>query len=452
MAGALSGPAPSLHALREAGYHTVAVAAPDVHGRLFGRRIPVERFAGSVPEVSACAVALAWDIRQEPVPGISFAGPHTGWNDLVLRPDPSTLRPYPGVPGTAIVLADVVDAQGAPLPVAPRTVLRRQLERAAALGYTVRLASEVEFYLFEGDVRTHRREGFRDLRPSASVRSDYSVVGQAVQEPFLAILRRELEGAGIPVHACQAEYGLGQWEVNLEPAEALEMADRHVVYKAAVKELALARGLSATFMAMPRAQDMGSSCHLHVSVWRGEEPVFPDRDDPGRLSEVGRAFLGGLLAHLDETAVLMAPYANSYQRHRTEHFGGSVRAWGMDNRTVALRVVGRGPALRVEHRFPGADTNPYLAAAAVVAAGLDGMARGLDPGPPVTGDGYATAGLPRTPGSLGEALAAFEASTFAREAFGEEVVRHYAAHARAEWEGYLGAVTDWELDRAFELA
>ncbi len=433
-------------------YHTVVVAAPDVHGRLFGRRVPARRFLEDpAAPVGVCTVALGWDIGQEPVLGVRFAGPHTGWDDLFLRPDLSGLRPYPGVPGTAVVLADVVDGEGRLLPVAPRSVLRRQLEAAASLGYEVRLASEVEFYLFEGDVRASRRAGFRELVPTTEVRSDYSIVGQAVQEPFIGRLRRELEAAGIPVHACQAEYGLGQWEVNLEHAGALEMADRHVIYKAAVKELALAAGLSATFMAMPRANDMGSSCHLHVSLWRAGEPVFPAPGDPGRLSHEGRAFLGGLLAHLEETAVLMAPFANSFKRHRTEHFGGSVRAWGMDNRTVALRVVGSGPGLRVEHRYPGADANPYLAAAALVAAGLDGIGRRLDPGPPVEGDGY-RADLPRTAGSLGEALAAWEASAFAREAFGEEVVEHYAAHARAEWEGYLGAVTDWEVLRAFELA
>lgn len=435
------------------GYETVAVAAPDVHGRLFGRRVPARRFLEDPGAgVSVCTAALSWDIGQEPVAGVRFAGFHTGWDDLLLRPDLATLRPYPGVPGTAVVVADVVDDAGDLLGLAPRTVLRRQLEAATALGYEVRLASEVEFYLFEGDVRANRRSGFRDLVPSTAVRSDYSIVDQAVQEPFIGRLRRELEAAGIPVHACQAEYGLGQWEVNLEHAPALEMADRHVLYKAAVKELALAEGLTVTFMAMPRGGDMGSSCHLHLSLWRGTEPVLPSAADPARLSDEGQAFVGGLLAHLEETAVLMAPFANSYKRHRTEHFGGSVRAWGMDNRTVAVRVVGSGPTLRVEHRYPGADANPYLAAAAVLAAGLDGLRRGLDPGPPVGGDAYRAEGLGRTPGSLGEALAAFEASAFAREAFGEEVVEHYAAHARAEWEGYLGAITDWEVLRAFELA
>jgi len=293
---------------------------------------------------------------------------------------------------------------------------------------------------------------FRNLEPTTLVRSDYSIVGQAGQEPFIGLVRRQMEAAGIEIHACQGEYGLGQWEVNFVHAGALEMADRHAVYKAGLKELALGNDLAATFMARPLSHDMGSSCHLHCSLWRDDRPAFAS-EDPRRLSDVGRHFIGGLLEHMDETAVFCAPYVNSYKRHIPDDFGGGLKAWGYDNRTVAVRAVGHGPSLHVEYRYPGADANPYLAAAAVLAAGLDGVERGLDPGEPCTVNAYETAvEMARTPRSLVDATAAFTGSGWVRDAFGGEVVEHYAAHAEAEWSGYLKAVTDWELRRAFELA
>jgi glutamine synthetase len=433
-------------------FDTVALAAPDVHGGLFGRRIPWRRFfEDPEAELPICTCALVWDIGQDLAQEVPFAGYHTGWNDFVLKPDLSTLRPYPGTRGTAIVLADIYDEEGQLLELAPRTVLRRQVERAKAQGFDVKLASELEFYLFHGSVRENRLQGFRGMEPTTLVRSDYSIVGQAVQEPFIARIRREMDEAGVPIYACQAEYGLGQWEVNLEYADALEMADRHVIYKAGVKELALQEGISVTFMARPKAADMGSSCHFHTSLWDRDRPLFP-AEDPHQLSDVAKGFLGGLLADLDDTAVLFAMLVNSFKRHATEDFGGGIKAWGLDNRTLALRVLGRGPTLRIEHRYGGADANPYLAGAAIVAAGLDGIARGIDPGPPYVGNAYADRSLPRTPGSLRDALDAFESSDFASASFGKDVVTHYAAHARGEWESYLKAVTDWEIDRNFELA
>jgi glutamine synthetase len=261
-----------------------------------------------------------------------------------------------------------------------------------------------------------------------------------------------MDAAAIEVYACQAEYGLGQWEVNLEHREALEMADRHVIYKAGVKEMALQEGLSVTFMARPRAADMGSSCHLHTSFWEGEDPLFPGDNGSREISPVGRNFIGGLLEHLDETALFFAPYVNSYKRHLPEDFGGGIEGWGYDNRTVALRVVGSGKGLHVEHRYAGADVNPYLAASALIAAGLDGIERRLDPGEPIRGNAYERTDLRKTPRSLAEALDRFTSSEFTREVFGQGVVDHYAAHGRGEWQGYMRAVTDWELNRAFELA
>lgn len=430
-------------------YDTVVVAAPDVQGRLFGRRLPARRFVSDpIQQVDICVCTLVWDIAEHPGFTIPFAGAHTGWQDIFLRPDLATLRPYPGVEGTAICIADIFDEDGELLEIAPRTMLRRQVERAAGLGFDVVMASELEFYLFRGDQRTARLSRFRDLEPTTLIRSDYSIVGQAVQEPFIRRIRGEMEAAGIPIWACQAEYGLGQWEVNLEHTHPVEMADRHVIYKAGVKEMALQHELTPTFMARPN-EDMGSSGHLHVSLWRGGDPAFAEGGHP---SVAAKSFLGGLMAHLDDTALFFAPYVNSYKRHLTEDFGGGINAWGFDNRTIALRVVGHGPSLRIEHRYPGADANPYLAAAAIIAAGLDGVERSLDPGPPFVGNAYESPALSRTPESLLDALTGFESSEFVASTFGKEVVEHYAAHARGEWTGYLRAVTDWEVLRAFEQA
>jgi glutamine synthetase len=296
-----------------------------------------------------------------------------------------------------------------------------------------------------------RRKGFRKLKPTTVVRSDYSIVGQAEQEPFIARVRREMEAADIPVYACQAEYGLGQWEVNFPHCDPVSMADRHVVYKAGLKELAMQAGLAVTFMARPVGDDLGSSCHLHVSASRdGHGPAFVGGSER-QLSAQGLHWIGGLLEHVDELAIFYAPYVNSFKRHAAE-VSGAVKAWGYDNRTTAIRVVGAGPSLHVEFRYPGADVNPYVAAAATIAAGLDGIARQIDPGPPFSGNAYVSADLGRTPHSLGKAIELFRASDFVRESFGDAVVAHYAALAEAEWNSYLAAVTDWELERAFELA
>ena len=438
-------------------FDTVVVASVEPTGRLFGRRVPLRRFVADGADayrLPICSSALVWDLAQEPGGDTPFAGFHNGWPDVVLVPDLTTLRPYPGAGRTAFVMCDVVDAEhGEPVEVSPRRVLSRQVERARALGFEVLLGSELEFYLFRQSFREARLAGFHELEPTTLVRSDYSIVGQGALEGFLGRVRSAMDTSGIPVDACQAEYGLGQWEVNLEHAPALETADRHSVYKAGVKELAFAEGLSATFMAKPVAADMGSSCHLHVSLVNlvDGSAGFPRRDDqPGR-SAVMNAFLGGLVEHLSETALLFAPFVNSYKRHVGDMaFAGGPIAWGVDNRTVSFRVVGTGPSLRIEHRFAGADANPYLAAAALIAAGVDGVEHALDPGPPVTGNAYERADLQRAPGSLGEAIAAFEASEWVSATFGKEVVEHYAAMGRAEWQSYLSAVTDWEIDRGFE--
>jgi glutamine synthetase len=437
--------------LEAGGFHTVVVAAPDAQGRPVGRELPLRRFLAD-PEagVEISSYALVYDVAGIPLDASPFAGAHTGYHDIRLRPDLSALRPYPGVPGTAVCIADVVDSNGSEVPFAPRSVLRRQVEATGRTGYEVMLATELEFYLFWNDPREARRLGYRALEPTTPARSTYGVAATTTQQSFLHPLRDAMEAAGVVISGTQAEAGRGQWEMNLEHTDPLQAADNHLLFKLGVKELARQAGLTATFMARPVPDDLGSSCHIHCSLWTGDKPVFPATPGSGQLSPVACHFLGGLLEHLNPSAPWFAPYANSYKRHAPGFAAGGVAAWGHDNRSVAIRVVGHGDTLRLEHRYPGADANPYLASAAIIAAGLDGIATQREPGPPTEGDADARTDLPRPPASLGEALTAFENSTFARASFGDEVAAHYAAHARAEWLAYLSAVTDWELIRGFE--
>ena len=436
--------------LERSGYHTVAVATVDTQGRVVGRQIPLRRFLSDpTAGVEISSYALVYDLVGIPIKHSPFAGAKTGYHDIALRPDLGTLRPFPGLPGTAICIADVIDADGHEVPFAPRSVLRHQVEKARECGFDVLLATELEFYLFEIEMRQARRLNFRGLEPTTPARSTYGIVAAAAQ-PFLTLVSAAMIEAGFSVASSQTEAGRGQWEINFEHSDALAAADCHLVFKAAVKEMARGAGLTVTFMARPVSDDLGSSCHIHCSLSADGIPVFPAEPDSGELSATAKHFLGGWLAHLEPSAVFFAPYANSYKRHAPGFAAGGVIAWGQDNRSVAVRVVGHGESLRLEHRYPGADANPYLVAAAVIAAGLDGITFRRNPGRPVAGDADARRDLNRTPASLGDALIAFESSQFARTAFGEAIVAHYAAHARAEWSAFLGAVTDWEIARGFE--
>lgn len=437
--------------LERAGYQTVVVATPDTQGRPVGRQLPLRRFLEEpLAGVEVSSYILVYDLAGIPLTDSPYSGAKTGYHDVRLLPDLSTLRPYPGVPATAICLADLVDEGGAEVPFAPRAVLRGQVEAARQMGFQVRLATELEFYLFENDPREARQLGFRALEPTTPARSTYGTVAAIAQQPFLTAVCEAMEAAGIPVGSAQTEAGRGQWEVNFEHGDPLEAADHHLIYKACVKELARQAGMTVTFMARPVVDDLGSSCHLHFSLCANGQPVFPVEPGSGSLSPTGRHTVGGLLEHLAATAFFFAPFANSYKRHAPGFAAGGVTAWGQDNRSVAIRVVGRGESLRVEHRFPGADANPYLAEAALIAAGLEGIASQRDPGPPVEGDADALPELSRPPASLGEALAALENSQFVSRSFGAEVVAHFIAHARAEWAATLATVTDWELTRGFE--
>ena len=445
--------------LASLGVTTVMVAAPDMTGALFGRRIP----AGSLRRVlesgvEVCTAALSWDVTQEPLVDQQWTGFHTGWHDMTLVPDLTTLRLLPWLPATALCLADVVEYPGGPLlEVAPRTVLRRQTERLAAMGLRALVATELEFYLYEGTPAELRRRGHRDLVPTTVVRSDFALGGTNHMEPFFDRVRRSLAEAGIEVESTQAEWGLGQWELGLDHGDPLSVADRHTVFKMAVRDIAAANGYTATFMARPRGDQPGSSCHIHISLVDGDDrPVFATegaglRSDPlGAMATAMREALAGMIDMAPDTMLFMAPNVNSYTRLAHPEFAGNGLQWGHDNRTTSFRVVGHSPStMRIEHRLGGADLNPHLGVAAILAGVRHGLEAGLQPGPPTIGNGYeqTATGLPT---DLADAAARFGRSLRCREAFGDGVVDHYREVARAEVRAARAAVTDWEIGRYFD--
>ncbi len=452
----------SLDALRseiEAGrIETVVTALPDLYGRLVGKRIQGRFFLDEVAEhgMHVCDYLLACDMEMDPTPGYAFTNWESGYGDLHAVPDLDTLRVAAWLDRSALVLCDARHAEEeTPIPVAPRTVLRRQVERAHALGFVPQFGSELELYLFRDDYGAARRKRYHDLETAGAYIEDYHVLSGTFAEPVLGAIRRAVDASAIPVEFSKGEWGPGQHEINLRYAPALEMADRHVIYKTAAKEIAAAHDCSLTFMAKWNEQLAGSSLHVHLSLWdeRGEA-VFPGdlplEGAPVRASETFRGALGGLLTHARALTACFAPNPNSYKRYREGTFAPTRIAWSWDNRTAGFRVVGRGPSLRVECRVPGADANPYLVYAALLAAALDGVERGLDPGPAFSGDAYQARDLPRVPPSLEAALGEFEKSELVRRAFGDAVVEHLLHFARSEQRALESVVSDVERTRYFE--
>lgn len=441
----------------EGAIDTVVVAFPDLQGRLVGKRVTgrywLEEMAGGTAPIHACNYLLAVDVEMTPVPGYDFANWDRGYGDVAVLPDLSTLRPVPWLEGTALVLCDLLDEEsGAPVEVSPRRILARQVERAAAAGYACMFGSELEFFLFRDSFEEAADRGYRDLAPHSAVIEDYHVLQTSREEYLVRAIRNGMDGAGVPVEFSKGEAGRGQHEINLVYADALEMADRHVVYKNGAKEMAAQAGRAVTFMAKWSADEVGSSCHVHSSVWDAgcERSLMWDGDAPDHLSDVARGWLGGLVATGRELAWMFAPTVNSYKRYRPESWAPTALAWGPDNRTCGFRLVGHGTAFRVESRIPGADVNPYLAFAATIAAGLHGIEHGIEPPAPVRGNAYAAADVVHVPRSLPEAIDELAASSIARDAFGPEVHRHLLNTAVQEWEAFGRVVTDWERVRNFE--
>jgi glutamine synthetase len=434
---------------------TVIVAFPDHYGRLMGKRYDAEIFVedGAAHGTHACNYLLTTDMEMEPVQGYRFANWEKGYGDFHLVPDPSTLVVASWLEKTALVLCDLKDHHtGDDVAVAPRTILRRQIEAARALGYSTFAASELEYYVFQQSYRQAVEQDYRNLQPAGWYLEDYYLLQGTRTEPFTAAVRRHLKNSGVPIENSKGEWGLGQHELNVRYAEPLRMADRHVIYKQCFKEVAEQQGLSVTFMAKFAADRAGSSCHIHLSLWRDGSSAFAGADTfgPVRCSDVFRWFLGGWIAHAPEMMVFYAPTVNSYKRYVDASWAPTRLAWSYDNRTAGFRVVGEGNSLRIECRIPGADCNPYLAFAASLAAGLDGIRNRIQPPDCFVGDVYAARDLPKVPASLRDANDRFRTSAFARQAVGAEVVEHYAHFFETEQNAFDKAVTDWERRRYFE--
>jgi glutamine synthetase len=426
---------------------TVLVAFTDHYGRLLGKRYDAEMFVAEIAKggAHACDYLLTVDMEMEPVPGYRFANWQLGYGDFHLVPDPATLREATWLEKSALVLCDVKDEKTHQLvSVAPRSILRQQVDWAQRLGYAAFAATELEHYLFRTSYREAAMQGYRDIEPAGWYLEDYHMLQGARTESFHAAARRHLKRSGVPVENSKGEWGKGQHELNIRYAEALEMADRHVIFKQCLKELAEASGMSVTFMAKPAAGAAGSSCHIHFSLWQDGKNVFTKDGD------LFRWFLGGWLAHVPDVMPFYAPTVNSYKRFVDASWAPTRLAWSYDNRTAGFRVVGEGPSLRIECRIPGADANPYLALAASLASGLDGIENRLEPPACFVGDVYAARELPRVPYTLSQATERFENSEFAKRAFGEDVVEHYAHFFRTEVRAFESAVTDWERQRYFE--
>jgi glutamine synthetase len=429
---------------------TVVTAFTDMQGRLFGKRIVGEYFLDEVVSdgVEGCNYLLALDMEMEPLPGYEMANWEGGYGDFGIVPDMATLRRVPWLDRTALVLCDVTNHDGSPVVASPRQILIAQYERAKGMGYTPLCASELEFYLYKDTYAEANDKDFKDLTPTIPYILDYHILATTMDEDYLGPIRRGMHAAGIPVEFSKGEAWYGQHEVNTRYADAVTSADRHTIYKNGVKEIAFLHGISATFMAKPSEKDIGSSCHIHTSLVGDDgKAVFVDGEEE---TETFHHYIGGMRSHLRELALFVAPSINSYKRYATESWAPTSISWGRDNRTCGFRVVGHGQSRRVECRIPGADANPYLAMAALLAAGLDGIENKTDPGPELKGNAYEAGEAEPFPSSLREAVKLWEESDFAKKAFGESVHKHYLNYGQLEQKLFDQVVTDYERRRMFE--
>jgi glutamine synthetase len=429
---------------------TVLTAFTDMQGRLVGKRIDVTYFLDQVADhgIEGCNYLLALDMEMDPVPGYAMANWEKGYGDFAIAPDMATLRRIPWLDRTALVLCDVVEHDGSPVAASPRQVLIAQYERALQMGYTPMFASELEFYLYKESYAQAHEQDYRNLTPTIPYILDYHILATTMDENVIGQIRRGMRDAGIPVEFSKGEAWYGQHELNVRYADAVTSADRHTIYKNGVKEIAFLNGVSATFMAKPSEKDIGSSCHIHSSLIDASgASVFVNGHDE---TDVFRHYLGGLRGRIRELALLIAPTVNSYKRYAAESWAPTSISWGRDNRTCGFRVVGHGPSRRAECRIPGADVNPYLGYAALLAAGLDGIEHESDPGPELVGNAYEAGGAEPFPSTLREAVELWEQSDFARAAFGEAVWAHYLNYGRTEQRLFDQVVTDYERRRMFE--
>jgi len=432
---------------------TVIVAFTDHYGRTMGKRFDAAFFLESIDDgTHGCDYLLTVDMEMEPVEGFASANWEQGYGDFHLVPDLSTLRPCGWASNSAIVLCDVVDDSAhVNVPVAPRSILLAQLAKANDAGFVAKAASELEFFLYRDSYRDAHAKGYTDLTAAGWYNEDYHLLQGGRVEDYVGAARRMLRDSEIPVENSKGEAAIGQHELNIRYADVLSMADRHVVMKHGMKELADQQGVAVTFMAKPHFGQSGNSCHLHLSLWSdsGDDShnVF---SGPDGLTDTFRWFLGGWMKHTLDLMVCYAPTVNSYKRYQPQSWAPTSIAWSMDNRTAGFRIVGSGSALRIECRIPGGDVNPYLAYAAAIASGLDGIANKIEPPAEFHGDAYTSGDVPTVPTTLAEALDRFQNSTDARRLLGDAVVDHYSHFLTMERNAYEAAVTDWEMRRYFE--
>jgi glutamine synthetase len=437
---------------------TVLAVFPDMYGRLLGKRFTGHYFLEAVAKggMHACDYLLACDMEMDVIAGYRYTSWKTGYGDFHCVPDLPTLRLATWLPRTALVLCDLFDHDGQPVEVSPRRLLQRQLARALAAGFTVMSGTEIELYVFDDSYGAAREKSYHDLRPMSFYNEDYHILQGTKEEDLIGAIRRHLDQSGVPVECSKGEAGLGQQEINLCFSEALVQADRNVLYKHAAKEIAWAQDKSVTFMAKWDERRTGSSSHMHISLrdQEGRQSLFPgDRPTgPVAASDTFRWFLGGWMKHARSLCACYSPYPTSYKRFQARSWAPVTIAWTYDNRTAGFRVVGSGPSLRIECRIAGADANPYIAYAAAIAAGLDGIRNRVEPPEVLCGDGYESSGLTRIPSTLREAIEEFEKSDLAREAFGESVASHYLHFIRTEQQKFDEVVTCWERERYFERA
>ena len=440
---------------------TILVAFPDPFGRLVGKRFRADFFLDSVVKhgTHGCSYLLTVNMDMDPLDGFKVANWASGFGDFGFRPDLGTLRVLPWQPGAAMVLCDFVRESGELVAEAPRSVLRRQLDLLAKQGQTCLCASELEFYLFNQTYHAAHASGYRDLQPSSDYRIDYHLMQPTRDEPLMRAVRNGMCAARVPVESSKGEWGRGQHEINFTCAAPLPMADMHAVFKQGVREIAEQHGKAVTFMAKYAPGEAGSSCNIHMSLWKGGKNLFWEgqKQSHGTRntehavgSKLFRQFLGGLMKYSPELCLFFGPTINSYKRYQPGSWAPTRMAWAVDNRTTGFRVVGHGGSFRIENRMPGADANPYLAFAAMLAAGMAGVHEGRDCGPEYHGNAYVDPKLARLPSSLRDATDLFEKSKLARVAFGDDVVDFYTHHSRLEHEAFSNAVTDWEKQRYFE--
>ena len=436
---------------------TVLACLVDMQGRLIGKRFQAEFFVESAfEETHSCNYLLATDMEMETVPGFKATSWEKGYGDYTMKPDLSTLRRIPWLEGTALVLCDVLDHHThEEVPHSPRAILKKQVARLEAMGMKAFMATELEFFLFDQTYEQAQASGYRNLKPVSAYNEDYHIFQTTKEEDVMRAIRNGLQGAGIPVENSKGEASAGQEEINVRYADALAMADRHVVIKNAAKEIAWSKGKAITFLAKWNYNAAGSSSHIHQSLWSadGKTSLFFDKDAEHGMSETMRHYVAGLLAHADEITYFLAPYINSYKRFMAGTFAPTKAIWSKDNRTAGYRLCGEGTkAIRIECRVGGSDLNPYLAMAALLAAGIDGIEKKMDLEPAFVGDAYGGKDIREIPRTLRDATSLMSGSAMLRAAFGDDVIDHYTRAGEWEQEEYDRRITDWEVARGFERA